>query len=341
MLRRIIGASAGILLAGLQFGCLERKETIRVARDGGVAIHVEFSGDRGDLEGGDPLPERDSPWRAAQSVEKGSDGKERHVLRAERDFPAGQELPDAFVDERDEQHETALRFPTSVTIERRPDGVYYHFKRTYQARQEARYNVAREMDPQLFKELESFGGKDPSELSIEDRTKIVDALRRMEAGKQVEFLAAGVAAMEKRWPQHYGLMARSVLLAQYEKFDTREIAEWLARPESEERDARINRFGEELLANGREAVQETLRRLDVPSREIDQFFAAMDQEEQRRAVSEDIADDRWDIRVQLPGDLIASNATRIEDGVAIWEFPGRLILDRDHVLMATSIMERE
>ena len=341
MLRRLIGASAGLLLAGMQLGCLERKETIRVSRDGATAVHVEFSGDRGDLEAGDPLPETDGPWRAAQTVEKDADGKERHVLRAERDFAAGRELPDCYVDERDERHETALRFPTSITVDKQPDGVYYHFKRTYQARQSARYNVAREMDPQLFEELKSVGGKDPSELSIEERTKIVEALRRMESSKQVEFLAAGVAAMEKRWPQHYGLLARSALLAQYERFDTREIAEWLAKPASEERDARINRFGEELLADGRNAVQETLRSLRIPRGEIDRFFAAMDQEQQRRTVTEDIEDDRWDVRVQLPGDLIASNATRIEDGVAIWEFPGRVLLDRDHVLLVTSFVQRE
>lgn len=340
MLRRILGTGVSILLMGLQTGCLERKETIRIARDGSAAVHVEISGDKADLENGDPLPEKSGPWRAALTVEKDPDGKERNVLRAERDFPAGH-LPEAFVEERDDRYETALHFPTTVTIDKQSDGVYYHFKRTYQVRQSARYNVVREMDPQLFEELKSFGGKDPSELSTEDRTKIIEALRRMESAKQVEFLMAGVAAMEKRWPQHYGLLARSALLAQYEKFETREIAEWLAKPASDERDARINRFGEELLEDGRNAVHETLKRLDVPSREIDEFFAAMDKEEQRRNVTEDIEDDRWELHLQLPGELIASNATRVEDGVAIWDFPGKVILDRDHVLMATSFVGRE
>jgi hypothetical protein len=341
MLRRMLCAGAGLLLAGLQFGCLERKETIRVARDGAVSMHVELSGDPGDFEAGDPLPEKNSAWRADETTEKDANGKESRIRHADRHFAAGQELPDAYADERDERHETALHFPTTVTIDRRPDGVYYHLKRTYQARQNARYNIIRELESQLFEEVKSFGGKDPSELSVEDRTKIVEALRKAESAKQVEFVIAGTTAMEKHWPQHYGLLARSALLAQYEKTDAREIAELLGRPESEERDARINRFGERLLSQGREAVHDTLRKLDVPSREIDQFFAAVDKEEQRRAVTEDIEDERWEVRVELPGDLIASNATRIEDGVVIWEFPGKAMFDRDQVLMATSFVGRE
>lgn len=341
MMRRVLCAGAGLLLAALQFGCLERKETIRVARDGAVSMHIELSGDPGDFEAGDPLPEKNSPWRADEATETDADGKERRVRHADRHFAAGQELPDAYVEERDERYGTALHFPTSVTIERRPDGVYYHLKRTYQARQNARYNIIRELEPQLFEAVKAFGGKDPSELSIEDRTKIVEALRKAESAKQVEFVIAGAAAMEKRWPQHYGLLARSALLAQYEKIDAREIAELLGRPESQERDARINRFGEQLLSEGREAVQDTLRKLDVPSREIEQFFDDVDKEQQRRAVTEDIEDERWEVRVELPGDLIASNATRIEDGVLIWEFPGKAMFDRDHVLMATSFIGRE
>lgn len=341
MLKLILGAGTGMLLAGLLAGCLERKETIRVTRDGAVSMHVELEGDPGDFDAGDPLPEKDSPWRADETTEKDADGKERRIRHADRHFAAGHELPDAYVEERDERYATALRFPTVVEIERKSDGTYYHLKRSYQARQSARYNVIRELESQLFEEVKAFGGKDPAELSVEDRTKIVEALRKAESAKQVEFLQAGVSAMEKRWPQHYGLLVRSALLAQYEKTDAREIAELLARPQSEERDARINRFGERMLAEGRDAVRETLQKLDVPSREIEQFFAAVEVEERRRAVTEDIEDDRWEVRVELPGDLIASNATRIEDGVLIWSFGGRVILDRDHVLMATSFVGRE
>ena len=50
-------------IALLMSGCLERDETIRVARDGSVVIRVEIKGDPGDFATGDILPGRRSGWK--------------------------------------------------------------------------------------------------------------------------------------------------------------------------------------------------------------------------------------------------------------------------------------
>ncbi|MBI5863187.1 MAG: hypothetical protein HZB38_01475 [Planctomycetes bacterium] len=334
--------AAGVLAGSALFlaGCLERKETIHVAPDGSVAMHVNLSGDPGDFDAGDALPSRESGWQIEMRREKDANDKEQQILETTREFGHSQELPDAYVEQNDERYDASLHFPTAVTIERRRDGVYYHFKRTYKAREQARYNAVREQNPELFAEIEGFGGKDPAELTVEQRSKIVEALRKTEAAKQVEYLLAGVEAMKDRWPQHFGLLVRQTLLDEYKKLDPRRVADLLAEPASESRDAEINETGQRVLVAGREAVHRMLRNLDVPSREIDQFFAAADREEKRRIVSEDIGDERWTVRVQMPGEIIASNATSLDNGVAEWAFDGKLMYDRDQVLMVTSRVDR-
>lgn len=340
-MKRILIATLSVLIAAGTAGCLERKETIRVHRDGGVAMHVEISGDPADFSDSDALPERDSPWRAADRMEKDPENeKEKQIRVADREFAAGQELPDAYLEPRDEWHDVVLQFPTTVAIDKREDGVYYHFKRIYKARQEARYNAIREQNPELFEEVKSFSGKAPEELSDDQRIKIVTALLVTEAAKQSEFMQAGIDAMKEKWPQHYGLLVRQELMDHYNRIKPAEVAGLLAQPQSAERDARINRLGERTLAEGRESIHELLRKLDVPSREIDQFFDAANIEEQRRLVTEDIGDECWTVEVHMPGRIVASNATSADQSAAVWEFNGKCMNDRDHVLMVTSKVER-
>lgn len=340
-MKRILFTLIGLLGAAGVTGCLERKETIRISRDGTVAMHVEISGDPADFDDADALPERDSPWRAADHREKEPNGdKEKLVRIAERQFAAGQDLPDAYLEQRDEGHDVVLHFPTTITIDKRSDGVYYHFKRTYQARQEARYNAVREQNPQLFEDVKSFSGKAPEELDDDQRLKMVTALLVTEAAKQAEFMQAGVDAMKEKWPQHYGLLVRQELMDHYNRIKPAEVAELLSQPQSTERDAKINRLGERTLAEGREAIHELLRKLDVPSREIDEFFNATAIEEQRRQVTEDISDETWTVEVHMPGTIVASNATHADKDAAVWEFTGKCMNDRDQVLMVTSKIER-
>ena len=66
------------------------------------------------------------------------------------------------------------------------------------------------------------------------------------------------------------------------------------------------------------------------------FWQAYELEQARRVVTEDLSDERWDIRVKLPGEVVAHNGERIEKGMVIWEFPANMLQDRDHVLMVTS-----
>ncbi|MBU0616972.1 MAG: hypothetical protein KKI02_04590, partial [Planctomycetes bacterium] len=179
---RLFAVPALLLAAVLLLpGCLERKETIRIDRDGSVQIRVELEGDPGDFAAGDALPDKHTGWKAQDEFETDDDGKEKQRRIATRRFAAGQPLPESYADPDDPQYGIALMFPTTLEIERRADGTYYHFKRVYEARAQARYTVHRELFKQIFKELDELAGKDPAELTDEQRTRLVEILRLLEA----------------------------------------------------------------------------------------------------------------------------------------------------------------
>ena len=55
-----------------------------------------------------------------------------------------------------------------------------------------------------------------------------------------------------------------------------------------------------------------------------------------RNATEDLSDEHWEVRVRMPGEVIAHNADKVENGELVWEFPALAIQDRDHKLKATS-----
>jgi hypothetical protein len=321
-------------------GCLERKETICVDRNGSVQIRVELEGDPGDFVTGDALPDKYSGWKTQDEVTTDEDGKEKQHRIDVRKFGAGQPLPDSFADPDGPQYGVALMFPTTLEIERRSDGTYYHFKRVYEARAEARYTVHRELFKQVFKELDELTGTDPAELTDEQRTRLVEILRLLEALKRAEYVMAGVEALGDEWPQDYGLRLRQALMDHFQQADTAELVELLGQPDTPERNDAINAYGEELIAAARDVLREELMELKVPRDEMELFFEAHDEEQARRAVTEDLDDETWEIRVEMPGEIVAHNATDAGATGVTWVFPAKVLHDRDHVLMVTSRVRR-
>ncbi|MFQ5806430.1 MAG: hypothetical protein ACE5I3_08270 [Phycisphaerae bacterium] len=321
-------------------GCLERKETIRVARDGTVRMRVELKGDPGDFSTGDALPDQSTGWQVEEEIETDANGKEKQHRLATRRIPPGRPLPDSYADPDGPQYGIALMFPTMLEIERRRDGTYYHFKRVYEARAQARYNIYNELLKGQLDELKELSGKEPEELTDEERSKLVNVLRTLEALKHSEYVAAGIEALADEWPQHYGLLLRRALLDHFEKSDLGEVVALLGEPASPERNAAIDEFGSKLITGAREVLRRKMRELRVPRGQIELFFAARDEEEARRAVTEDIGDESWTVRVAMPGEVVAHNGTGIEGEFVVWEFPGKVMFDRDHVLMVSSRLRR-
>ncbi len=131
------------LVGALAGGCLERKETVRVGRDGSVELRVGITGDPDDFETGDALPERSAGWRVRDRDETDPRGRPRRHRVAAMRVEAGRPLPDAYTRPDDPQYDAALHFPTTITMKRRSDGTYYHFRRVYARRARGSRSIAK------------------------------------------------------------------------------------------------------------------------------------------------------------------------------------------------------
>ncbi|MFQ5494926.1 MAG: hypothetical protein ACE5EX_06055, partial [Phycisphaerae bacterium] len=200
------------VLAVTCVGCLTRKETITVARDGAVTIAIQYKGLPEDLNTLDPLPSAASGWDVQQTV-KMENEKETHVLSSSRRFAPGEALPESYGAEDDPDADLYLTFPTSVQIDRTRDGQTFRFRRTYPPRRWAYVEYWRD---QCFNDdVKKLSDKPVEKLTDEERNKVVQAFACFEAFKQIEF--AGIALHESHPDAavEAGLLARQALLNVY------------------------------------------------------------------------------------------------------------------------------
>jgi hypothetical protein len=326
----------GFIAVSVLTGCVKRKESIRVAPDGAVRLQTEIIGDPGDVAGGDAMPDAAAGWTVHDETIVKDDGKEEQHRSATLTVQGGAELPDSYAPVADGvAYRTSLRFPTELTIDRRPDGTYYNFRRVYLAREQARYEWYRKLFEQSLGKLD-LAGKDPADLTDAERTNLLDHLRTLQALKMSEYVRSGAAAMEDHWPQYYGLILRQGLLDYFAEVDLTPIVTLMKQPAGPGRDDAIAGFGTALIVGARDRLLQTLGKLRVPAAEADAFFAAYDEEETRRTVTEDLGDEDWDVRVTLPGQLIAHDGDRVDGDSVVWTFKGEALMDRDQILSATS-----
>jgi hypothetical protein len=62
----------------------------------------------------------------------------------------------------------------------------------------------------------------------------------------------------------------------------------------------------------------------------------------RRAthITEDLGDESFTIRVRLPGEVLATDADEVVDGVAVWRFHGKELRDREQRLELRTVLRR-
>lgn len=321
---------AALLLSN---GCLERKETITVKPDGAVDFHCTFDGDASEFQGHDALPTSASGWLVTDETSTDENKSTTIVRTASLAVPPGRPLPSTFA-AADADAEVSLRFPTTVIREARADGTYYHFKRTLLRRDDARFTTARrsmELDSRRRRLLEG----EAQDLSLEERTDVVTSLRQIELDKQVAILDLALASLTST-PQDTTLRIRAAVVAASEAFDAAPAIELLGQPQSEQRDRAIEAAAHSYVQGLADALDRALADAKLAPGELVRFRASLATEQRRRKITETLASHVWETRLMLPGELIASNADRVEDGHAVWEFHAPAIMDTEKVLMATS-----
>jgi hypothetical protein len=331
----VVGVVLGSLL--LLPGCLERKELITVAQDGRVTMEISYRGSEGDLNTQDALPSLESGWHVRREVRMERD-EEKHVLEAKRSFPPGAQLPSTFAASTEASPSRYLAFPTQVRIERRPDGVYYHFRREYQPRRFAYLDFWREMYLEND-DVEELSNKDVEELTPEQRRKLLEAFVSFEGRKRLEFYRDALAESDPDLPQDCYLRGRQALLEVFKADDLWAPVEEIVQSEpADSRDAALEVYAEQVIARAEGAFLQVMKEYaGYNAYDLAELEAAYDRAKQSLAITEELASQHFEITVVLPGKVVAHNGDELdEDGEVSWGFGGQYLLDRPHVLMATS-----
>lgn len=331
-----LAAAAGAAL--LSAGCLERIERITVHQDTSAEVVSIFKGDAADMNAGDAIPQASRGWTIDEQTTKAADGGITTERRASLVVPAGGEIPGSYAADPATQA-AALRFPTTLTTEVRGDGMYYHFSRVYEARLDAPYVVTKRRVEQ-DKRLRALAETDATALTRDDRKALLEAFRGVELDKYARYVAAGVGAWEGV-PQDVALRVRSAVVDAARGFDVTLALDLLEQPETPERNDAIEALARKFEGTLRDAAAAALDAEALSPREREAFLAAYDAERRSRDVTEDLMDERWEVRVTLPGDVVAHNADAVENGTLVWTFDGAALMDMSKELRATSVVRGE
>ncbi len=319
-------------------GCVERKERISVRPEGTVLIEASFSTESFDelySEDGDAVPSLAGGWLVEESVEVDDDGDNQYHLRAEAFFTHEIGLPSNFASHGDATPDVYLQFPTTVTIEERDDGTYYHFRRIYQRRAWADLATRRRL--LLDEPLKEMEGRDLEDMSPQEQTKLLRAFVDFEAAKIMTFARSAYLETTPNAPQDDWLYVHEDLMRFKNEVDYDGLLSILAIPEQEERDKALAQEAERWEESAADRLQKAIRTYGrYGGSQLRSFLQRYEWHKRYHEISEDLGDDSFEITVEMPGEIVASNADSTSPKQATWKFDGTQIRDRDVELMVTS-----
>jgi len=332
-----------VLVVGACAGCPTRKETITVAPDGAVAFALEYEATAAEFERFDALPNEQGGWRVNWTVkEQRDDGESTKLLTAKREFVAGEQLPRNFADPDDANPPLVLDFPTTVKVERRQDGVYYYFTRTYTPRRWAHIQFSVDV---LMESLKETMDKPTDELSTKERGLIVQGLAGIETFKQLEFAKDALAESAPDLPVEHRLLARQALFDVYQEdyvyfLTAFDLCDDLGE---KDQDKCFDREAGRILSEGYTAFVASLRTsAGFTALDVADFENAYERTQRAYRYTEVLGGHHFEIEVELPGTIIAHNGNDVreaEDGGnerIVWQFEGKAIFDRSLELLAVS-----
>jgi len=323
-------------------GCLVRKEKIKVARDGAVAWHVEYTGKTADFNTADALPSQSGGWdEFAIEAEKEGTKDEKKELKAQRTFAPTEPLPRNFAAVDDPDADLYLDFPTDVTMEQVAGDTMYRFRRSYTPRawQYTEYWQDRFFDEDVKKLLD----KPTEELTDRERRTIIEALTAVEVYRMVELAKDALQECAPDLDTVPRLQARQAaldVLESHEDFASHVIARCADLPD-EPRAECFEREIDALLGAARQAFRASLERdagFNLMALQI--FDRALERAEKRYRVTNQLGGHAFEIQAELPGTIVAHNGNKIledKDSVTVtWEFSGEAFRDRKQEVIAVS-----
>lgn len=336
--RRLILISAVVLPTLFVMGCVKRKETITVKPDGAVTVAIVYEGDKGDFDKGDAMPSEQGGWKVSRENRTEENNQETVDLTGERTFKPGEELPRSYAAPNDPDAALYLKFPTTLTRERRKDGVYLHLRRVYVPRDWA--YVQFWADQHIDDQIKKLGEKKPEELTHDERLQLIRAFAGVEAYKQIELAQRALKESDDKLKPDHWLLARHAVLNVYEEgVDWDEIARRVATLSEEERDQEFERESQHLVDEAHQAIARSLKQdAGYDAERIAKFESAYKRAKKYWDVTNQLGGHGFEITVQMPGTIVAHNGDKVDDdgGTVEWEFGGDAFRDRPYELMVTS-----
>lgn len=336
-------------------GCVERNEWITVARDGSVSLRIEYEGTEHELQNDDAMPSAAGGWVVQRAVKMEKD-QETVILTGQRHFAPGEDLPSTYAAESDPDADLYLSFPTTIRTVQRPDGVYYYFYRVYTPR---RWAFVQHWHDVLFDdEVKKLSEKPAEELTLAEQSRILEALARFEAFKELELAKMAVEQGLPNLPVEDILVAGRKLMNRYElelgergENGVRSglLVEALRECEmlgDDDKDRCIDDEAQRILDAGLDTFVRSLRHdAGLNDAEIDSFMQAHARTQREYAITNVLAGHAFEIDVSMPGTIIAHNA--VEDDVQVsvgsstiqFKFDGKAFRDRKHELIVVSKVE--
>ncbi len=336
--RLMPGATAAAVMA--LAGCLERVETVTVEGDGTVTIELIFkTDDPHELHEGDAVPTLAGAWLVEENVEPDEQGRDRFLLRAESVFPPDLDLPGNFAEPGDPDTGLYLQFPTTVLIEDRSDGIYYHFHRVYPAREWARIEALREL--LLNERIKKFDRKPPIELSDEELRIMVAAYADYEAAKMLSFARTIYLQITPDMPQDAWLEVDAAVQRLKTAIDDDALLEIMRIEDEDERDQALADELQRWEERSFEGLQNAMREhCGYAGRQMSRFVHGYEAQRKAFKITEDLGDEVFQVTVVMPGGIVGSNADVTGTDRVTWKFSGRRFRDRNVELMVSSKLDR-
>ncbi|MEE9293626.1 MAG: hypothetical protein V3W34_01500 [Phycisphaerae bacterium] len=330
----IIAAIAGAIAISILAGCVKHKETITVSPDGAVHLKIEVEGDRQDMENGAPALARAPGWEFREHLVTEENGDEKISRQVEMTIPPGHPIPASYPTADPDSQALAVQHPTTLTIQRRQDGTYYHFRRIFKARPWAFVNFwLRDFHAQ-------YGDKNPDEMTPEETLKFVEKLVEVERHKQLEIIRVASQSLAEPWSQDLRLAVHDAVTQVVRDVDVNSIAELLRKGEQDDEEVAdaFDALAKRLDRQVADKVRLLIREAGLSERRIAAFETLLQRERRRFGITEDYQDESWEIELSMPGTLVGHNGDQVVDGRVHWEVAGERFFDREVELLATSMV---
>ncbi|MEM7203410.1 MAG: hypothetical protein AAF628_24315 [Planctomycetota bacterium] len=314
-------------------GCLDREEDLTISPAGEVHVVHRITGDQADLDAGAARYPTHAPFSVQREAHVDRDGRRKVTLRSTATFRSVDALPEHFGPARDPRAAGALRQQSRLRQWVADGKRYYRFERVYRPRAWADYAVfyRRAFDP-VREHIDNADAiwRQP----LGERVRVVRALCSYERMKLQQWVAAG---LHDALPGGAAELAALQLRAAIANYFDRVVDDHRLASSLTERLDELDR----LCAKIQTDVEDLVARYCRDQLGFDQgALAALQRHLQRSqhdfAVSQDLEDEHFVVRLELPGDLVAHNGDRVVDGHVVWEFDGRDLRDRSHRLLAIS-----